>query len=232
MSVYEVEYVLQGAGGVAESFKVRINQEQMRIIDETPSNIAPEWTRLGFMQCANCPLKEATTPVCPVARQLIRVADFSNKFKSYDKLAVKVTTEERAIIGKTSAQVAFSSLIGLMTVTSGCPHFDYLKPMARFHLPLASVEETVYRVFSMYMLSQYFRQKSGKKVDFDLSTLKRVYEQIEIVNTHMTERLRAAVKTDASLNAVVCLDTFAKTMLCVIDEHVDEVKYLFKAYLD
>jgi hypothetical protein len=31
-----------------------------------------------------------------------------------------------------------------------------VKPMARFHLPLASEEETIYRATTMYLLAQYF----------------------------------------------------------------------------
>ena len=34
---------------------------------------------------------------------------------------------------------------------SGCPVLEQLKPMARFHLPFASVEETIYRAASMYL---------------------------------------------------------------------------------
>ena len=57
-----------------------------------------------------------------------------------------------------------------------------------------------------------------------------MYENIEIVNVQMTERLRAATRTDASLNAVICLDTLAKTMLSMIEDKVDEVRYLFHSF--
>ena len=57
--------------------------------------------------------------------------------------------------------------------TSGCPHMDFFKPMARFHLPLANAEETVYRATSMYLLAQYFLQREGKEADMELEGLKK-----------------------------------------------------------
>lgn len=231
MAELVIDYTFQGAGGISESFPVKVDAQTMVLIHEPVPEPLPEWTKLDFLKCSHCPLNARTTPHCPVARSLIRVAVFSNRFRSYDKLAVKVTTEDRTIIAKTTAQTAFGSLIGLMIATSGCPHTDYLKPMARFHLPLSSVEETIYRVFSMYLLAQYFRSQKGGKPDQDFSGLKQLYENIEIVNVQMTERLRAATRTDASLNAVICLDTLAKTMLSMIEDKVDEVRYLFDPYL-
>jgi len=70
---------------------------------------------------------------------------------SYDQIDVRVVTDEWTI-----TQRAISALMGLIMATSGCPKTAYLKPMARFHLPLASEDEAVYRVTSMYLLAQYF----------------------------------------------------------------------------
>ena len=56
------------------------------------------------------------------------------------------------------------SLIGIYMVTSGCPIMDKLRPMARFHLPFASTEETIYRAISTYLLGQYFLEQKGKKL--------------------------------------------------------------------
>ena len=40
--------------------------------------------------------------------------------------------------------------------------------MARFHLPLASSAETIYRSVSMYFMAQYFLAKEGKEPDLEL----------------------------------------------------------------
>jgi len=48
------------------------------------------------------------------------------------------------------------------------PIFEKLKPMVRFHLPFASIEETKYRAISMYLLAQYFLYQQGSQPDWDL----------------------------------------------------------------
>ncbi|MBL8670987.1 MAG: hypothetical protein JNK11_10090 [Alphaproteobacteria bacterium] len=233
MGTYDVVYSFRHGerGEQSQVFTVTIDADTVIRKPSAKEAAPPQWTALGFQQCPNCPLKAETHPTCPVAQSLVSVVDFGNQFKSYNKVGIAVTTEERSIAAETTAQVAFGSLIGLLTATSGCPHTAFLKPMARFHLPFASLEETIYRVFAMYLLAQYFRAQAGEKADFDLGGLKRMYENIETVNLWMTRRLHAASQTDASLNAVIVLDTFAKTMLAVIDEKVDELKHLFAAYL-
>jgi hypothetical protein len=72
--------------------------------------------------------------------------------------------------------------MGLIMATSGCPSLSYLKPMARFHLPLATAEETVYIATSMYLLAQYFLQKEGHKADLNLEGLLEIYHNIELIN--------------------------------------------------
>jgi len=84
--------------------------------------------------------------------------------------------------------------------------------MARFHLPFADVDETLYRATSMYLLAQYFRQQEGKAGDFELEGLKHIYDNIQLVNAAVADRLRAATKTDATVNAIIILDTFAQAI--------------------
>ena len=121
--------------------------------------------------------------------------------------------------------------MGIVIATSGCPHTVFLKPMARFHLPFATEEETLYRATSMYLLAQYFLQREGKKGDFELQGLREIYDNIQLVNTAIAKRLRAACKTDASVNAIICLDMYAKAIPYVIEESLEEIRYLFTPYL-
>ena len=108
---------------------------------------------------------------------------------------------------------------------------DFFKPMARFHLPLASAEETIYRATSMYLLAQYFLKKEGQEVDLDLAGLKEIYSNIRIINETMARRLRAISEKDVALNSLVILDVFAQTLPFVIEESLKEVRYLFMPYL-
>jgi hypothetical protein len=127
----------------------------------------------------------------------------------------------------TTAQRAVSSLMGLVMATSGCPHMSFLKPMARYHLPLATAEETIFRAVSTYLLEQYFRHKQALSVDLDLENLKKIYAEIRIVNIAMTSRLRTLCVQDSAINAVVLLDIFAKLLPSSVEESLEEIRYLF-----
>ena len=56
---------------------------------------------------------------------------------SSERIRLEVTTTDRFVAQDTSAQKGISSMMGLIIATSGCPHTAFLRPMARFHQPLA-----------------------------------------------------------------------------------------------
>jgi hypothetical protein len=84
--------------------------------------------------------------------------------------------------------------------------------MARFHLPLATQEETICRAVSLYLLTQYFRNKQGGTADFTLQGLVKQYHDLQTMNMAMAKRIRAGSSLDAPVNALVILDTFAKAL--------------------
>lgn len=150
---------------------------------------------------------------------------------SYDEVHVSVITQERAISQGTTVQRGISSLMGLIIATSGCPHAAFFRPMARFHLPFATVEETVYRATSTYLLAQYFLRKRGQDVDFEFEGLNKIYHDIQVVNTTIAKRLRTASETDSAVNALVLLDMFAKTLPQAVEKSLEEIRHLFTPFL-
>jgi len=190
----------------------------------------PPWTALEAHQCPHCPLHPEQHPRCPVAIGLVDIIRHFDHLVSYDQVDLTVVTEQRTVSQRTTAQYAISSLIGLVMATSGCPHTAFFKPMARFHLPLASEESTIYRAAAMYLLAQFFLRKEGKASDPGLTGLGKIYQNLHLVNLHIAKRLKDATRTDSSVNAVVLLDSFTSTLPYVIEEHLDEIAYLFSAY--
>jgi hypothetical protein len=146
---------------------------------------------------------------------------------SFDEVEMEVITPERVVTKSTTVQRAISSLMGLIMATSGCPHMAFLKPMARFHLPFATEEETIVRAVSTYLLAQYFRHKQSKDVDMDLARLKNIYKEIQTVNVAMASRLRSVSEKDSTVNAVILLDILAKTLPYTIEDSLEEIQYLF-----
>jgi len=213
-----------------EVFDLNLDEHTLDLLEDIPEELPP-WTNLEFHQCPNCQLNIQTHPNCPVAAHLVKLIAACKNVLSFDLLHVDIISPERIVFKGTTAQKAISSLMGLIMATSGCPHMSFLKPMARFHLPFASAEETIYRATSMYLLAQYFLQKQGKEADLELKGLTEIYQNIQIINKALAQRLRAITDKDSAMNALVLLDIFAKTLPFAIEESLEEVRYLFVPYL-
>jgi len=230
MEIIEIQYCFILGDQRREVFDLQLDARRLEVINKGSRDF-PFWTNLEFHQCTHCPLDKETHPHCPVATALGAVIERFEKVFSYDEVDLEVITRQRRVTQRTTAQRALGSLIGLLFATSGCPHTDYFKPMARFHLPLPSLEDTVFRVTSMYLVAQYFRHKEGRESDFELEGLKKIYDNMHLLNSMITERIRNATRADSSLNAVILLDTFMGLMPLVSEEQMAELRHLFVAYL-
>jgi hypothetical protein len=228
--VVSYRYTFTFASGEQKSFVVRCDNRTLLLLRDDPPT-PPAWTDLSFHKCANCPLNEAEHPRCPAALSLVEVVRVFGGSVPHQQVEVKIESEARAYVKKTSLQEALSSLIGLYMATSGCPVIGKLRPLVRQHLPFASVEETLYRVLSMYLLAQYMMARHGGQPDWSFAKLGKIYEGIHTVNDSFSQRLAAAGR-NASLNAVATLDLFANAISCAIDEQaLGDMEELFLPYL-
>ena len=231
MAPITIRYLFSMKGDRCEEFDVQIDPETFEVLNPPTENL-PDWTRLEFHQCTHCPFTSAIRPYCPVAVSLVRVIGHFNNVVSHNEIDLTVITNERQVSQKTTAQKGISSLVGLLFATSGCPHTGYLKPMARYHLPLASEEETYYRAIGMYLLAQYFLRNEGREADLDLDGLKLIYRNLHKLNTMIAERIRSATRADSSVNAVVLLDMISNLMPFVLDEQLYQLRHLFSSYIE
>ncbi len=218
--------------GTERRFDINLDNRTLDLV-RAEKETYPSWTLLSQHRCPNCTLREEEHKHCPVATSLIEVVDFFRGAISYDEVDVLIETQERKYMKHTSLQRGLSSLIGIYMVTSGCPIMEKLKPMVRHHLPFATLQETQYRVISMYVLAQYFLYRRGEKPDWELKNLVKIYEDVGVVNRHFSQRLSGIEEKDASINALVHLDAFRDSVTLLINVNMlDEIKLLFKAYFE
>jgi hypothetical protein len=195
------------------------------------SDELPKWTELGCEQCDNCPLSPETHPHCPIAVNIVELVDFFGHAMSFEEIDVRISSDERSYVKHTTMSEALSSLLGVYMVTSGCPLMDRLRPMVRFHLPMASSEETTFRAIAMYLVAQYFKAKRGEHADWDLEGLPDIYKDVHTVNRQFADRIRLAVDSDAGPNAIIRLDTFASMILMSLDtDQLGNLETLFRPY--
>jgi len=231
MDTDSIQYCFTLPDDKEEVFDLHLESENLELVIETPEEHLPAWTDLIFHQCLNCPLTPDTHPRCPVAAKLADMVRRFDRLISYETIHLKVKTDERVISQQTTAQKGLSSLMGLVIANSGCPHTTFFRPMGRFHLPLANVEETLFRATSMYLMAQYFLQAEGREADFGLDHLEEIYENIHVVNSAMAERLRYASSTDLSTNAVILLDLYALAFPHAFGRTLQNIRNLFTPFL-
>ena len=226
MNTIVIKYCFRFPDNSSEEFKLELNPLNLELTGNIPQSL-PKWTKLDFHQCPHCPLDVGTDPYCPLAANIVNIVLRFNGLISYDKIWVDVITQERRITQYTTAQKAISSMMGFVIATCGCPHTAFFKAMGRFHLPLASNEETLFRATSMYLLAQYFLKMEGHPAKLELEGLTKIYRNMQIVNVAIANRLRSTSISDSSINAIVILDNFAKSLPHAIEKSLKDLRHLF-----
>ena len=230
MPTLNIQYRFTLKDGVKEVFDLKLDGKTLILIKPVTQN-PPRWTRLDFQQCPHCPLTADIYQHCPLAVNLVNIVNRFDRLISYDQIQVEVLTAERLTSQNTSAQEGISSLMGLLIATSKCPFTDFFKPMARFHLPFANEQETVWRATATYLMAQYFLVLNGDRHDLDFEGLTKIYNDIEKLNAAIVGRLRAAGKADSAVNALVHLDIFAKLLTPGLEESLNSLHHLISPFL-
>lgn len=226
----KIVYEFRVSSGAEKKFVVQLDRETLALVRdqaETP----PDWARLDFQQCSNCPLNTTLTKYCPVAANMTGVAREFADMTGSDKATVTVVVKERAYFKAGSVQEGLSPLLGIIMTTSGCPIMEPLKPMVRYHLPFASLEETIFRMISMFLMAQFLRSQAGKKPEWSLEGLSRIYGEVKKLNKDFGQRMRDAARSDANVHALVKLNVFAVMMPIEAEKLLKEVAPSFASYL-
>jgi hypothetical protein len=179
---------------------------------------APAWTRLGFNQCPNCPFREEVRPHCPTALDLAPVIAAFAPIISHDEAWVEVETPERTISRRCHVQQALSSLVALIMATSACPILGQMRGLARTHLPFATLEETLFRSVTAYLLGQLQIYREGGQPDWELTGLKNLYAELDTLNLHFKKRVDAAARQDAAMNAMATLGMLSVGVGVTLDD--------------
>jgi hypothetical protein len=162
--------------------------------------------------------------------RFVPIVEKCGDISPYVNAQVEVTTPERTYSAPRTLQKGLSSLVGLLMATCGCPRTRFLMPMARFHLPFSTDEETLYRASTMYLLAQFFRAKQGMVPDLELEGLSDLYRQLQTVNDAMSERLREGARRETASHAIVSLDLFSHTLPFDIRSSLSRLRHLYDGY--
>jgi hypothetical protein len=223
-------YRFQFENGTEKSFDVALDEESLELLREEPT-VKPEWAKLKFSQCENCPLSD-DVEYCPVALSLAGLVESFSDSVSYEAAIVTVETRERTYVKKTTLQKGLSGIIGIYMSTSNCPVLSKMRPMTRFHLPFANSFETFFRSISSYLTAQLLLLRRGEAPDWDLKGLQEIYKEVNTANKGMSLRLHKATEKDANINAVVILHSFGDGISYFIESGLTDLEPMFKVLLN
>ena len=226
-------YTFAFDNGDRRTVRVDLDPQTLEVIGPPQRSEPPRWAGLVMCQCSTCPLKNAERPTCPAATRLGDLLTVFVGHRSEDRTEVSIDTPVRTYVKRTTLQQGVTSLIGIYMVGSGCPVLGKLKPMVRYHLPFATLEETQYRALSMYLLAQYLMSRRGLSADWKLQQFVQMYKDIQAVNEHILTRLSAADQHDPSVNALVILEALSYAIAFSVDNQMlDDIELLFRAYFN
>lgn len=226
-----IRYIFRFKGGETKEFPLNFDGSSLDLLpieNYTP----PEWAKRNQHTCNGCPLDPSIHTYCPTAVDLSWVLDELQGHDSFEEVTIEVIDDTRSYIKETSLQDGLGSLMGIIMPTGGCPLLKPLRPMVRFHLPFASLEEMEYRMVSMYLFAQYLRQQNGEDPDWSLKGLEEIYKRVSDVNKSFAYRVSSASNSDVGINAIIILDCFAKTVPKAIQGTMKEFKGIFYSYLE
>lgn len=226
MDLITYEYNFTFPNGAQKDFLLKLDSETLLLVSSPP--LIPEWALLENNQCSCCSLNAAHSPHCPIAANLAELVFTFKETASYESCFVTCKTAERTVSKDTIVQDGLSSIMGIIMATSDCPIMNILKPMARFHLPFATVDEAMFRSVSVYLLRQFFIHLDNGSSDFHLENVKSYYSKIEIVNEGMLKRIKDATRMDADKNAIVILNCLAQILYLELDDNLKSLEHIFK----
>lgn len=226
-SPFQFRYHFQFDNGPVKEYKISLDPDTLSLIQEETPAETPEWVRLQYQQCRECPLQPDYNAHCPIAVNIMELVESFKSVFSYHDCTVACETAERTYSKKTSVMEGLSAIFGVIMATSDCPVMEFLKPMARFHLPFATIEETTMRTASMYLLAQYFKYKDQPGIKFDLSKLENHYRKVQMVNEGLLARINSVSSEDADKNAIVTLHSLSQFLSMEIDYSLSGLEYIF-----
>jgi hypothetical protein len=162
-----------------------------------------------------------------VAIDLEKILEAFGKILSYEKVHVEVRAPARTYSKDCDVQTGLRSLLGLLMATSACPILSRLKILARYHLPFATLDETVFRTAGAYLLGQYFRFQEGDSPDHELAELDVFCKQLQTVDQCFKKRIDAMSERDANMNAISSLCILAMGISSSIEDQIQELKPRF-----
>lgn len=219
-TLISISYLFDFGNNNVKNFEALLNSSSLSLVLPKTYEI-PSWAKA--FRCSQFSQVTADSQCCSICINISHLIEEFKTFASVSPCTISVYSKERNYSLKSDVQKGLSSLLGLYMATSDCPFLGFLRPMARFHLPFASTEETIFRSAGSYLIGQYFKARKNNRADFELNRLPETYIKVSKINYDIIQHLRKNYYThDAYANSLVILDNFARMISAFLPEELDE----------
>jgi len=225
-TLYRIRYLFNFENQNSHRFDLSLDPRSIVIV-EAGLEKPPSWTALDYHQCRCCPLDKKEHPNCPLAVNMAKIVSRFKEIISHAPCTVRCITPERTYIKKTTVTEGLSSILGIVMATSNCPVMELFKPMARFHLPFSTLEETLVRSTSLYLLRQYFEYTKKRSPDLGLKKFNEHYQKVQQVNNGLFSRINGLNKKDSDKNAILVFHSLAQILSMEIKTNLQSIEHLF-----
>ncbi|MBT3310354.1 MAG: hypothetical protein HN382_12620 [Gammaproteobacteria bacterium] len=228
----EIEYIFRFSKGRIEQFNLQFDDEDLSLQSGLGEVSEEPWMVLSNHQCKGCSLDQQTSPLCPVAANLGGMIRPFKEEISHTEVEVEVLFRERKISKCCDLQQGIRSMMGLVMATSGCPLLDKLRPMAYLHQPFSTMDETLFRSVSSYLMAQFLHPSDNQQHNFDLEGVRQLFNDITLTNESFALRIQSIGGRDANINALLGLDIAVKIGGMSVDsDWLEKVKPLFSGFI-
>jgi hypothetical protein len=224
---YRIVYDFHCPDETRHRFEILLDGRHFSLIRPEPSAPPPAWARLSFEQCRCCPLDPKRVDVCPVAVNIANIVEAFKDQVSSESCRVRCVVDERTYLKKTSLMEGISSLFGVVMATSRCPIMDFFRPMARFHLPFSTGDETTVRAVSMFLLRTYLRTNGRGDFQSAMKALERRYARVRQVDEGLFARITHVGSEDADKNAMIMLHSLSQLLGIELNQNLDSIAAYF-----
>lgn len=206
-------YVIERESGeIQEYFVEYINNKDITIVLPTEGF---EWAKSENVGCSNCPLKD--NEYCNFALSIHHFIEFFKDFNSYEAVSVTVYSNDLTITKLTTIQQTALSILNLIVPFSECPKFSIFREVSLNHYPFESFENVLVRALGYYYLN-YINHSNHNDIS--------MYDRFLMIFSDMREPirnvcnvLRKTENKDATLNALILLDTYILLMTDIIEKY-------------
>jgi hypothetical protein len=160
----------------------------------------PDWVKLEFHQCTNCPYKSENITFCPAAFEMQDVILQCSNCISYERAELSRIDEEGTVTTETDMQKALFAVIGEKVISSGCSRLNSRQWSLGYYSILTTPVNLFYRSISSYLMRQFFTFSGN--CDPDLKGHLDYLDEVISIFGKLFERIRGETRQDANNNAL------------------------------